>query len=184
VNQLTLERNYDEAIRLLQARQTQFHFASEIDKGLNEVLLTLTQHLAGDSAGSKATAEQARNTVTVLCKDQPENAFFAGLLSLAIAMLGEKDSAINEAERAIKLLPTSKDNLYGPGFEENLALVQTVFGENSRAISTLTRLLQMPYVSAFYGPIPITAALLRLDPLWDPLRADPAFQKLCQEKQP
>jgi tetratricopeptide (TPR) repeat protein len=31
VNQLTLERNYDEAIRLLQARQTQFHFASEIE---------------------------------------------------------------------------------------------------------------------------------------------------------
>jgi predicted Zn-dependent protease len=132
---------------------------------------------------SKATAEEARNTVMALCKDQPENAFFAAMLSLAIAMLGEKDSAINEAERAIKLLPTSKDNLYGPGFEENLALIHAMFGKNSRAISTLTRLLQTPYLSAFYGPIPITPALLRLDPLWDPLRADPAFQKLCQEKQ-
>jgi TolB-like protein/Flp pilus assembly protein TadD len=183
VNQLTFERNYDEAIRLLQARQAQFHFGSEIDRGLNQVLLTLTQRLAGDSSVSKATAEEARNTVMALCKDQPENAFFAAMLSLAIAMLGEKDSAINEAERAIKLLPTSKDNLYGPGFEENLALIHAMFGKNSRAISTLTRLLQTPYLSAFYGPIPITPALLRLDPLWDPLRADPAFQKLCQEKQ-
>jgi TolB-like protein/Tfp pilus assembly protein PilF len=182
VNQLRLERNHEDAVRLLQTRQAQFQFVSEIDRGLNQVLLTLTQHLASDSAESKATAQEARNTATLLCKDQPENAFFAALLSLAVAMLGEKDSAINDAERAIKLLPSSKDNLYGPGFEENLALVQTIFGDNSRAISTLTRLLQTPYFSPLYGPTPITPALLRLDPLWDPLGGDPAFQKLSEEK--
>ena len=71
----------------------------------------------------------------------------------------------------------------GPGFEENLALIQTIFGENSRAISTLTQLLQTPYNEGLYE-IPITPALLRLDPIWDPLRADPAFQKLCEEKLP
>jgi hypothetical protein len=37
--------------------------------------------------------------------------------------------------------------------------------------------------AGIYG-MPITPALLRLDPIWDPLRADPAFQKLCEEKQP
>ena len=81
------------------------------------------------------------------------------------------------------LLPSAKDPVDGPAFEENLALIQTIFGENSRAISTLTRLLQTPY-SACFTAMPITPALLRLDPLWDPLRADPAFQKLCEEKQP
>jgi len=45
-------------------------------------------------------------------------------------------------------------------------------------------LLQTPYGGWIYGPAPVTPALLRLDPLWDPLRADPAFQKLCEEKQP
>ena len=68
-------------------------------------------------------------------------------------------------------------------FEENLALIQTIFGKNDRAISTLTQLLQTPY-AYFFRAAPITPALLRLDPLWDPLRADPAFQKLCEEKQP
>ena len=68
-----------------------------------------------------------------------------------------------------------------PAAEENLALIQTIFGENSRAISTLTRLLQTPYSSWLYGT-PITPALLRLDPIWDPLRGDPAFQKLCEDK--
>jgi hypothetical protein len=70
----------------------------------------------------------------------------------------------------------------GPACEENLALIQTMFGENSQAISTLGRLLQTPYGSWYYGPTPVTPALLRLDPYWDPLRADPAFQKLCEEK--
>ena len=72
----------------------------------------------------------------------------------------------------------------GPRSEENLALIQTMFGENSRAISTLTQLLQTPYNSWLYYASSITPALLRLDPIWDPLRADPAFQKLCEEKQP
>ena len=82
------------------------------------------------------------------------------------------------------LRPTVKERMEGPGFEENLAFNQMIFGENSRAISTLTRLLHTPYQSRLYGPVPITPALLRLDQLWDPLRADPAFQKLCEEKNP
>ncbi len=56
-----------------------------------------------------------------------------------------------------------------------------IFGEKSGVISTLARLLETSYGSYLYGP-PVTPALLRLDPLWDPLRADPAFQKLCEEK--
>jgi hypothetical protein len=68
------------------------------------------------------------------------------------------------------------------GLEENLALIQTIFGENSHAITTLIPLLQTPYHSWLYGLAPITPAFLRLDPIWDPLRSDPAFQKLCEEK--
>ena len=181
--QLRLERNLREAIRLLQARQAQFHFASEIERGINQVTLAVVQRVAGDTAGAKSNAEQARNTLEPLCKNQPDNYLFAGMLSLANAALGEKDSALKEAERAITLLPSAKDRMYGPGLEENLALIQTMFGAN-QAISTLTQLLQTPYYSWFYSQTPVTPVLLRLDPLWDPLRADPRFQKLCQEKQP
>jgi tetratricopeptide (TPR) repeat protein len=182
--QLRLERNPREAVRLLQARLAQFHFGSEIDKILTRVILALAQRFAGDIAGAKAAAEQARNTLEPLCKNQPENFFFAGLLSLANAAFGEKDSALKEAERAITLLPSAKDRLSGPPLEENLAVIQTMFGEDSRAISTLTRLLQTPYDSWIYSRTPVTPALLRLDPFWDSLRSDPAFQKLCEEKQP
>jgi serine/threonine-protein kinase len=119
-----------------------------------------------------------------LCKKQSDNKVLAAMLSSAYAALGEKNLALKEAERAIMLLPSAKDRVDGPDLEENLASIQTIFGENSSAISTLTRLLQTRYSSQYYGPGPITPALLRLDPIWDPLRADPAFQKLSEEKKP
>jgi serine/threonine protein kinase/Tfp pilus assembly protein PilF len=181
ITQLRLERNYGEAVRLLQARLAQFHFASDYGKGLAQMDLAFMQRLAGDTVGAKVTAEQTRNTLEQFYGDQPDNADLAAWLSRSDAATGEKDSALKAAERAITLVPRAKNMVVGPALEENLALIQTIFGENSRAISTLTQLLQTPYDGT---PTPITLALLRLDPIWDPLRADPAFQKLCEEKRP
>ena len=185
-DQLRLERNYSEAVRLLQTRLAQFHYDSEPDKASDQLALALAQRLAGDTTEAKVTAQAARNTLEQLYRDLPDSVSRAGgtaRLSLAYAAMGQKDSAFEAAQRAIMFLPRSKDPVAGPHFEENLALIQTTFGENSRAISTLTQLLQTPYKTFVYGLTPITPALLRLDPIWDPLRSDPAFQKLCEEKQ-
>jgi TolB-like protein/Tfp pilus assembly protein PilF len=179
--QLKLERNYDEAIRLLQARLGQFHYDSQYFKATNQVWLALMQRLAGDTAGAKVTAEQARNALEPLYRDKPDAAFIAVSLSQAYGVIGKKDLALREAQRAIMLAPRAKDPVSGPGYEENLAVIQTMFGENSHAVSTLRQLSQTPYMSGLYGT-PVTPALLSLDPFWDPLRSDPAFQKLCEKK--
>jgi len=183
VAQLRLERNHNEAIRLLEIRLARFNFGSEIDRGVNQMLLAFAQRLAGDNTGAKATAEQARHTLEPLFKDQPDNSDLAAVSALVNAVLDDKDAALRAAERATALLPSVKDRVNGPAFEENLALVQAMFGENSRAITTLKRLLQTPCTSFLDGP-ELTPARLKIDPLWDPLRADPAFQKLCEEQQP
>ena len=183
LTQLRLEGN-PEAMRWVQTRQTRLQFTSGIEKGSKQVGLALAQRVAGDTAHAKADAQQARSTLESLKRDQPDNAFIAAALAVAYAILDEKDSALNEAQRAITLLPSNKNRLSGPAFEENLALVEMIIGENTRAIATLTRLLQTPYGGWLYSPTPITPALLKLDPLWDPLRADSAFQKLCEEKEP
>jgi TolB-like protein/cytochrome c-type biogenesis protein CcmH/NrfG len=181
LTQFRLERNHTEATRWVQALQDRLRLVSGIEKGSKQLGNAWVHRVAGDTAQAKAFAEQARNTLEPLRKDQPDNAFVAAALAVAYAMLDEKDSALNEAQRAITLVPSRKDRLFGPALEENLALVEMIIGENSRAISTLTRLLQTPYGGWLYSPTPITPALLRLDPIWDSLRADPAFQKLCQE---
>ena len=183
VIQLRLERNFGEAVRLLQARQAQFHFDSEFSKCVLQVALASAQRQVGDSGRAIATAEQARNTLEPLYKDQLDNANIAQQLSLSYAVMGNKDSALKAAERAIMLVPVAKDPVDGPRYEESLAVIQTMLGESKRAISTLARLLQTPYNLFLYLGTPVTPALLRLDPLWDPLRSDPAFQKLCAEKQ-
>ena len=178
LHQLRLERNHAEAIRLLQARRAQLPADFEMLKSAYLLYVAYFQRLVGDTAGAKVTAEQARNTLEPLCLEPPP--LFEVQLALADAVLGERDSA-REVERAT-LDPITKAK-FGPGEDVYLAVIQTVFGENSDAISTLTRLLKTPS-TYIYSPAPVTPALLRLDPLWDPLRADPAFQKLCEEKQP
>jgi tetratricopeptide (TPR) repeat protein len=179
---LRLQRNYGEAIRLLQARQGRFHFASAYDKGFEQVWLAFLQRLAGDTAGATATAEQARNTLDQLYRDQPDKLVRCATSVSGLCMMGEKESALKIAEQAIVLYPSAKDRMDAPSLEENLAFIQMIVGDNGRAISILSQLLQKPYSSWFYGPGAITPALLRLDPLWDQLRTDPAFQKLCEEK--
>ena len=183
ITQLRLERNLSEAVRLLEARVAQYHFGSELEKGAFTKDLAFAQRVAGDGAGAKITAEQARKTLEPVCKNQPDNDFAATCLSQVYAMLGDKNSAVREAERAIALKPSSEYGANSSSLNENLALVRTIIGENSGAISILARLLEIPYWQwgALYGT-PITPALLRLDPAWDSLRSDPAFRKLYEEK--
>src|SRR2546421_596409 len=177
VDQLIFERNYPGAVQLLETRFAQFQFGSELEVGAFQEFLASSRLLAGDTAGAKASAEQARNILEVLCQNQPDNDFPAIHLARTYAILGDKQSAYKEAERVSALV--QNDAIGRPGAEENLDLIDASFGNNARAISILAHLLQIPYQSSLYAT-PLTPALLRLDPTWDALRSDPAFQKLCQ----
>jgi TolB-like protein/Tfp pilus assembly protein PilF len=178
INQLILERHCDEAIRLIQSRITESRDLSDIEKLFNPFFLVFAQECAGDIAGARATAQQLLPSLETLVKKDPDNPNFAAALSLIHAVLGEKNAAIKEAERAIALLPSAKDAVDGPTHEENLAFVEAMAGEKDRAIPRLQRVLEIPYTNG------LTPALLRIDPKWDPLRGDPRFQKLCEEKKP
>ena len=98
-------------------------------------------------------------------------------LGFAAAGLGLKDEAIREGRKATALMPVSRDVLSGPGYLAFLAQLYVRLDENDQAIDTLREVLAMPSGGAAISP-----ALLKLDPVWDPLRKGARFQKLCEEK--
>jgi serine/threonine protein kinase/Tfp pilus assembly protein PilF len=147
-------------------------------------LLGWAQEVAGDNAGAQETWRQARSELEPFLKEQPDNFVLIGDLALTNMGLGDKAAALALAERAMAVNPIEKDALTGPTPIEFLARVAARMGEPDRAIAALRKLLSIPYTGALAAGPPLTPALLRLDPMFDPLRADPAFQKLCEEKQP
>jgi hypothetical protein len=163
---------------LIHNRLTEFRDLSDIERLFMRFFLVLGQQYAGDLVGARATAQQMLGLLETLCQKDPDSPNFAQMLSVTRAVLGQNDAAIKEAERAITLLPSGNDAVAGPKGEETLASVEALVGDKDRAIPRLQRLLEIPYAD------PLTPALLRLQPRWDPLRGDPRFQKLCEENQP
>ncbi|PYK69103.1 MAG: hypothetical protein DME45_03895 [Verrucomicrobia bacterium] len=181
VTQLRLERKNDEAVQLLKTRVAQFQFGSEVEEAVFDYFLAFAQHVAGDSAAAQATAAQTRDRLVQLTREQPDNDWLAVMLSQTYAIVGDKAAAWKEVERVKTITSSLSDAAIGPFADENVAVVATILGEKSRAIDSLSHLARIPYSGWIYGN-PITPAVLRRDPIWDPLRSDPAFQKLCQDK--
>jgi tetratricopeptide (TPR) repeat protein len=136
------------------------------------------QEVAADHAAAQESWRQARSELEPFLKEQPDNYILTGDLALTNMGLG-KAAAFACVEKWIAVAPIEKDAVAGPGAIEALARVSAQMGEPDRAVAALQKLLSIPYEGSLNLNLPLTPALLRLDPMFDPLRNDPRFQKLA-----
>jgi serine/threonine-protein kinase len=179
--QALFQRRYATAIEILSgevAAKTKRGEPSDDEK----LLLGLSQQRAGDVAAARATyqsaAQDLQRELDKVAPGSNAEAELHAFLGQAYAGLGEAASAIAEGQKAMAIDPTSKDPFEGPGEEARMAQIYALLGDADHAIPILKRLLQIPYGFA------LTPVLLRLDPVWDPIRNDPRFQELVAEKKP
>ena len=132
--------------------------------------LGIAHKALGDEAAAQAAFLKAKSILEEQLKQKPDDADLRVQFAKLLAWLGEKDAAIAEAQRAIDLRPESKDAFEGPAVAEQAAQVYVIIGDKARAIELLDELLSRPSE--------LTSQILKLDPAWDPLRNDPAFQAL------
>jgi TolB-like protein/Tfp pilus assembly protein PilF len=139
------------------------------------------QEVAGDHAAAEESWRRARSELEPILKEQPENHFLIGDLALINMGLGDKAVAFALADRCLAVNPVEEDAIAGPRSLEIVARIAAEMGEPDRAIPAIEKLISMPHSGHLDRSMPFTPALLRLDPMFDPLRNDPRFEKLIAD---
>jgi TolB-like protein/DNA-binding SARP family transcriptional activator len=121
---------------------------------------------------ARASFDSARVVLQARVRRHPnEDPYYHAMLGLAMAGLDHPDDAVSEGERAIALLPYPAGGPESTLMPANLARIHVLLGHREKAIDLLA--------AVFSRPGPLSAAWLRVDPFWDPLRGSPRFQQLA-----
>jgi TolB-like protein/Tfp pilus assembly protein PilF len=137
--------------------------------------------LKGDVAAARAAFMRARTQLEEELRDHPDDISRLSHLGLIDAALGRKEEALSEGRRAMELVAIAPEAIKGPYTNEGFtrmwfAIICAWAGERELALEQLEVLAKIPG-----GP---SYGRLRLDPVWDPLRGDPRFEKIVASLAP
>ena len=131
----------------------------------------MVYHARRQESQARFQFDSARVILQRKVRHETDESYYHALLGLALAGLGRSSDAVREGERAVDLVPVSKDAEWSGYLRANLARIDVLLGEREKAIDHLEILLSRP------GEL--SAGWLRADPFWDPLRGSPRFQRLA-----
>ena len=131
----------------------------------------------GDRSAARSAFLTARDEIEKTVRNQPDYAAAFCALGVIDAVLGNKEKAIKEGERAVQLIPANKNAIEGAMLIQYMAVTYAWAGEKDRAIERLADAAKLPGSHVTYGN-------LRLNPLWDPLRGDPRFEAIVASLAP
>jgi tetratricopeptide (TPR) repeat protein len=168
-----LERKYREGLR--EAEAVPDNAIASLPGALGEkyYLIGFAQKALHQELAARASFLRSKAAIEEQLRRSPDSADVHIHLAKVLAHLGEKETALAEAQRASELQPEARDAFGGPEITFGVAEVYTILGDNSRAIEILERLLSRPSG--------VTVAGLKVGPIWDPLRSDSRFQALIDK---
>jgi serine/threonine-protein kinase len=170
VDFLLLQRKYKEVLEMVEALPDDLVDQAPEGHAMKYFAIGVAQKGLRNEAAARVALLKAKNTCEEELKEKPDDAGLHIAHAKVLALLGEKDAALAEAQRAMELHPESKDAFEGPQITEQVAQVHATLGDNDQAIEILDGLLNRPSE--------VTVNTLKLNPAWDPLRTDPRFQAL------
>ena len=167
-----LDRDYAAALEDLSHSEREY-FESQGGVAPKTLLMGACFAGMGETDRARAAGDSARRDLEARLGERPDDPQLHQALSLAHALRGQKEEAIQAAQRAVELMPISVDAVDGPGFVRTLAAIHARFGEVDAAVEHFDRYLSVP------APESIRSILL--DRLIDPVRDDPRFQSLLEK---
>ena len=173
---LKLKGKFPEALQVLEQFRGETLFTTTTAPCPKAFLQGEIYLLQADKTKARAQFEHARVVSEELLRQAPADPARHAQHGLILAALDQKQEAIAEGKRAVELLPESEDAFDGPQGTAALAQIFAWTGEYDEAFRLLDHLLNIPNG--------ITVPLLKLDPVWDPLRKDPRFQALIDKYGP
>jgi hypothetical protein len=133
-------------------------------------------HDEGRAQKAFVVARQEQEQVVQQQKDYGPPLCVLGLIDAA---LGNKEAALQEGRRAMELLPVEKDSVDGQALMAYFAVIAAWAGEKDLALQQLATA-----VPTYAAGIATSYGMLKLFPLWDPLRGDPRFEKIVASLAP
>jgi serine/threonine-protein kinase len=178
-----IQRDYSAARHVLEtssANETSYSLTGLTPKIFLEGCTYVAQ---GDNAAAQKAFEDTRPAFEAAVREAPESAERHASLGWLYALMGRKNDAIAEGQRAVTLKPESKDAVDGSLVSGYLALIYARVGENDLAIPLIERLLKTP------GPVDSADYAVTVNDLkyrweWDPIRSDPRFKQMIAETTP